>query len=156
MQKLFIIILLVLSFYSCKKDTATVSYSDCSRKTNDLTLVKGLIAGTYNWTKTYKIYFTFQDTLTPQNQGRTEQYRFDKNGTVSFWTNNQIQWTNNYEVDYEFKVSTYPLDSATIVIIKDKQTGQRTQFFRAFLCNDSAYFYNPYSSITVVNFYKRN
>lgn len=121
-----------------------------------MTLVKGLIAGTYDWTKTYRIYSTFKDTLTPQNQGTTEQYRFEKNGTVSFWTNNLIQWTNNYEVDYEFKVSTYPLDSATIVIIKDKQTGQRTQFFRAFLCNDSAYFYNPYSSITIVNFYKRN
>ena len=79
-----------------------------------------MIAGTYNWTKTYRYYFTFQDTLTPQNQGRTEQYSFDKNGTVSFFANHQIQWTNNYEVDYEYKVTSYPLDSATIIIIKDK------------------------------------
>ena len=154
-RTLFSISLLIL-MNTRKKDTPTISYTDCSKKTNEINLVKGLIAGTYNWTKTYRYYFTFQDTLTPQNQGRTEQYRFNKNGTVSFSTNNQIQWTNNYEVDYEFKVSTYPSDSATIVIIKDKQTGQRTQFFRAFLCNDTAYFYNPYSSILTVNFYKRN
>ena len=156
MKKTIFIISLLTFLYSCKKDTVTVSYPDCSKKTNEINLVKGLIAGNYDWVKTYMYHFTFRDTLTPQNQGYTLQYQFDKNGTVSFYKNNQIQWTNNYEVDYEFKVSTYPLDSNTIVIIKDKQTGQRTQFFRPYLCNDSAYFYNPYSSITVVNFYKRN
>lgn len=115
-----------------------------------------MIAGTYTWTHTFRYYFTFQDTLTPQNQGITQKYVFNKNGTVNFIENNQSQWTRNYEIDYEFKVTQYQPDSATVVIIKDRQTGQRTQFFRAFLCNDTAYFYNPYSSILTVNFYKRN
>ncbi len=78
------------------------------------------------------------------------------NGTVSFVENNQNQWTRNYEIDYEFKVTQYQLDSATVVIIKDPETGQRTQFFRPFMCSDTAYFYNPYSSILTVNFYKRD
>jgi hypothetical protein len=145
---------LLLAFASCKKEARP--NAECANKTNDMERVKELIAGTYNWTHTYRYYFTFQDTLTPFNQFRTEQYVFGKDGKVRFSKNNQTQWIRNYEIDYEFEVSQYPLDSATVVIIKDPQTGQRTQFFRPYLCTDSARFYNPYSSITVFNFYKRN
>jgi hypothetical protein len=152
--KTLLTVSLLFIFDACKKDN--ISYADCSHKTNDIGNVKAMIAGTYTWTHTYRYYFTFQDTLTPQNQGRSEKYVFSKNGTVRFIENNQNQWTRNYEIDYEFKVTQYQLDSATVVIIKDPQTGQRTQFFRPYLCNDSAKFFNPYSSITVVNFYKRN
>lgn len=154
MTKYLIAIFLLSVFAACKKDS--FSYADCSLKTNDISNVKALITGTYTWTHTFRYNYTFQDTLTPQNQGRSEKYVFNKNGTVSFVENNQILWTRNFEIDYEFKVTQYQPDSATIVIIKDPQTGQRTQFFRPFLCNDTAYFYNPYSSILTVNFYKRN
>ena len=154
MTRTVLTFILLLNLSACEKDN--FSYSDCSHKTNDISNVKAMIAGTYNWTHTYRYYFTFQDTLTPENQGKSEKYVFNKNGTVSFFENNQTQWTRNYEIDYEFKVTQYQLDSATIVIIKDPQTGQRTQFFRPYLCNDSARFFNPYSSVTVVNFYKRN
>ena len=154
MTKYLIAIFLLSVFAACKKDS--FSYADCSLKTNDISNVKALITGTYTWTHTFRYYYTFQDTLTPQNQGRSEKYVFNKNGTVSFVENNQILWTRNFEIDYEFKVTQYQPDSATIVIIKDPQTGQRTQIFRPFLCNDTAYFYNPYSSILTVNFYKRN
>lgn len=115
-----------------------------------------MIAGTYTWTQTYRYYSTFQDTLTPQNQGITQKYVFSKNGTVSFIENNLSLWTRYYEIDYEFKVTQYQPDSATVVIITDPQTGQRTAFFRPYLCNDSARFFNPYSSITLVNYYKRD
>lgn len=154
MTKYLIAIFLLSVFAACKKDS--FSYADCSLKANDISNVKALITGTYTWRHTFRYYYTFQDTLTPQNQGRSEKYVFNKNGTVSFVENNQILWTRNFEIDYEFKVTQYQPDSATIVIIKDPQTGQRTQFFRPFLCNDTAYFYNPYSSILTVNFYKRN
>jgi len=152
--RIFLVIPLLFTLSACKKDT--FSYADCSRKTNDIANVKAMIAGTYTWTHTYRYYFTFQDTLTPQSQGRSEKYVFNKNGTVSFMENNQTQWIGNYEIDYEFKVTQYQLDSATIVIIKDPQTGQRIQFFRPYLCDDSARFFNPYFSITEVKFYKRN
>jgi hypothetical protein len=152
--RIFIAFFLFLSFSACKK--GNVFYADCSNKTNGINKVKAMITGTYTWTHTYRYYFTFQDTLTPQNEQRTEKYVFNKNGKVSFIKNNQTQWTRNYEIDYEFKVTQYLPDSATIVIIKDPQTGQRTQFFRPYLCNDSARFFNPYSSVTIVNFYKRN
>ena len=154
MIRILLAVSLLFTFSACTKDN--FSHADCSKKTNEITKVKAMIAGTYTWTHTYRYYFTFQDTLTPQNQGRTEEYVFNSNGTVSFIENNQEQWTRNYDIDYEFKVTQYQPDSATIVIIKDPQTGQRTQFFRPHLCNDSARFYNPYFFMTIFNFYKRN
>ncbi len=154
MTRVLSAISLLFIIIACKKDS--ISYTDCSNKTNDITKVKAMITGTYTWTQTYRFYFTFQDTLTPQNQGITQKYVFNKNGTVNFFENNQSQWTRSYEIDYEFKVTQYQPDSATVIIIKDPQTGQRTQLFRPYLCNDSARFFNPYSSITVVNYYKRN
>lgn len=152
--KLLLVVSFLFTFGACKKDN--FSYADCSKKTNEIAEVKAMMAGTYTWTHSYRYYFTFQDTLTPQNQGKTETYVFNKNGAVSFLENNQVQWTRGYEIDYEFKVTQYPADSATVVIIKDPETGQRTQFFRPYLCDDSARFFNPYSSILVAKFYKRN
>jgi hypothetical protein len=152
-SRIYIVVLVLLTFYACKKDGLQ---RDCSSKTNDINKVKRMMAGTYTWTHSYRYYFTFQDTLTPQSQGRSEKYVFEKNGKVSFIENDQKKWTRHYEIDYEFKVTRYQPDSATVVIIKDPLTGQRTQFFRPYLCIDSARFFNPYTSITVINFYKRN
>ena len=95
-------------------------------------------------------------TETPTTTGVNYKYVFNKNATVDYFENNTLKSSDNYVIDYEFKVTTYPLDSATIVIIKDKQTGQRKDFFRPWLCNDSARFYNPYNSIDIQRYFKRN
>ena len=153
MRLILLLLILTAITVSCKKETLI----DCSAKTNDMEKVRQFISGTYNWVySTVWIMGNAPYTETPTSTGIIYKYVFKENGTVDYHENNALKSTDNYIIDYEFKVSTYPRDSATIVIIKDKQTGQRKEFFRPWLCNDSARFYNPYNSIDVQRYFKRN
>jgi len=166
-MKLSFLILFLISLVGCKKDKndmndlnlpIAIKYPtmSCLRKTNNIDTVKTMIVGTYDWAYTfYRPWRQVAQIWTPQNKGLTYRYIFKPNEEVEYYENNKLQWTNNYVVDYEFKVSTYQLDSATMVIINDKTSGQRMQYFRAYLCNDSARFFNPYSSIDVVRYFGR-
>lgn len=152
--KLLFFILVVFTF-SCKKET--IPSIECSKKTNTIENVKLLLVGTYNWVYT-TVHMLGNPTFTetPATTGLNYKYIFKKDGTVDYYENGDLKSTDIYIIDYEFKVTTYPSDSATIVIIKDKQTGQRKEFFRPWLCNDSARFYNPYNSIDNQRYFKRN
>ena len=145
---------IILLLISCNKNE--LPKIDCSAKTNQITDVKKLIAGTYNWVYTRVTYFTFDTIDTPLKAKFSYKYVFKSNGQVDYFHNDTLIWSNNYVIDYEFKVTTYPLDSSTIVIINDKQTGQRKEFFRPYLCNDSARFYNPFNSIDYQLYFKRD
>jgi hypothetical protein len=151
------LLLTAIAFFACKKekqiDTIHVS---CNQRTTQLEKVKQLIAGSYNWAYTVVIARGADTKVeTPGNTGSTQLYVFDTDGTVKYFQNNKLIWDRNYEVDYELRISKYYLDSAAFVIIKDKATQQRKEYFRAYLCNDSALFYNPYSSIDVIKNFKR-
>jgi len=153
MRLILLLLILLVITVSCKKETLI----DCAAKTNDIEKVRQFISGTYSWVySTVWIRGNAPITETPASTGITYKYVFKENGTVDYHENNALKSTDNYIIDYEFKVSTYPRDSATVVIIKDKQTGQRKEFFRPWLCNDSARFYNPYNSIDVQRYFKRN
>lgn len=163
-MRLIFSILILIGLLSCKKDKnetnlpKAVKYPalSCLRKTNQIDTVKTMIIGTYDWAYTfYRPWRQEAQIWTPQNQGLTYRYVFKPNSEVDYYEDNKLQWTNSFVVDYEFKVSTYQLDSATIVVISDKTTGQRMQYFRTYLCNDSARFYNPYSSIDIVRYFAR-
>ena len=163
-MRLFLFISILIGLAACKKDSyetnlpTAIKYPamSCLRKTNQIDTVKTMIVGTYDWAYTfYKPWRQEAQIWTPQNQGLTYRYIFKPNAEVEYYENQKLQWTNNYIVDYEFKVSTNPLDSATIVIINDKTSGQRMQYFRSYICNDSTIFYNPYSSIDVVRYFRR-
>ena len=163
-MRLSFLILILISLASCRKEgnetklPTAIKYPSmsCLRKTNQIDTVKAMIVGTYDWAYTsYRPYRQEAQIWTPQNQGLTYRYVFKPNAEVDYYENNRLQWTNNYTVDYEFKVSTYQLDSATMVIIYDKTSGQRVQYFRAYLCNDSAILYNPYSSVDIVRYFGR-
>jgi len=147
---------IVIAFtFSCKKEIAIDVI--CSAKTNDIEKVSSLLPGTYTWTYTIvRMMGNPTFTETPSNTGLLYKYVFNKKGTVDYYESDILKLSDNYVIDYEFKVTTYPSDSATIVIIKDKQTGQRKEFFRPWLCNDSARFYNPYNSIDRQRYFKRN
>lgn len=119
-------------------------------------IAKKLLTGTYSWAYTIITYQIGSSIQTPANTGLNYKYVFDKNGIVYYYENDTLKSTGNYVIDYEFKVTTYPSDSATIVIINDNQTNQRKEFFRPYLCNDSALFYNPYNSIDSKRYFKRN
>ena len=142
-------------FFACKKDNAPKV--SCSEKSNSIEMVRKLLPGSYNWAYSIVTYLGSGSFLeTPSNTEISYKYVFDKNGTVHYYENDSLKSHDTYIVDYEFKVSTYPSDSATIIIINDAQTGQRKSFFRPYLCNDSALFYNPYNSIDSKRYFKRN
>lgn len=151
----FIFFILLTFAFSCKKE-ATPDIN-CATKTNDIEYVRLLLNGTYNWTYTIvRMMGNPTFTETPTTTGVNYKYIFNGNGTVDYYENNALKSSDNYVIDYEFKVTAYPSDSATIIIIKDKQTGQRKEFFRPWLCTDSALFYNPYNSIDRQRYFKRN
>ena len=115
------------------------------------------MSGTYTWAYSIVRYLGSPPFIeTPASTGKNYMYVFHKNGTVDYFENSALKASYSYVVDYEFTVTNYPKDSATNVIIKDKQTGVRTEWFRPWLCNDSARFYNPYYSIDVQRYFKRN
>ena len=159
-----IVVLFIAILLSCKKETndtvspTALKYLELSgrRKTNNIDTVKAMIVGTYDWSYTfYRIWRASPEIWTPENKRLTYRYVFKSNAEVDYYENQQFLWTNKYVIDYELKVSTYQLDSSAGVIINDKITGQRKEYFRAYLCNDSAMFYNPYSSIDIVRYYGR-
>ena len=153
MRLIFLLLILLAVTFSCKKEISI----NCSAKTNNIEDIKQLISGTYTWAySTVWIMGNPPFTETPASTGRSYKYVFNKNGTVNYYEDNALKSNDYYVIDYEFKVSAFPSDSATIVIIKDNQTGQRKEFFRPWLCNDSARFYNPYSSFDVQRYFKRN
>lgn len=155
MRLLFLLFILLIFAFSCKKEKIT--NINCSTKTNDIETVKLLLNGSYTWVyTTVRMMGNPTFTETPTTTGLNYKYVFKKNATVDYYENNVLKSSDNYVINYEYKVTSYPSDSATIVIIKDKQTGQRKEFFRPWLCNDSARFYNPYNSIDYQRYFKRN
>lgn len=149
------LIIFSIIFIACKKDiTPNVS---CSEKSNSIEIARKLLPGSYSWAYSIVTYLGGGSFIeTPSSTELNYRYVFTKNGMVNFYENDTLKATDVYNIDYEFKVTTYPSDSATIVIIKDKQTGLRKSFFRTYLCNDSSLFYNPYSSIDSKRYFKRN
>ncbi|MEJ7822211.1 MAG: hypothetical protein WKF85_07815 [Chitinophagaceae bacterium] len=155
MRLILLFFFIVIFIFSCKKEPAL--NINCSTKTNSIDNVRQLMPGSYNWSYTIvRMMGNPTFTETPLTTGLNYKYTFYRNGTVDYYENNILKSNDNYVIDYEFKVTTYHLDSATIVIIKDKQTGQRKEFFRPWLCNDSARFYNPYNSIDRQRYFRRN
>ena len=155
MRLIFSLLIFVTVTFSCKKEI--LPHINCSAKINDIENVRLLISGTYNWAyTTVRMMGNPTFTETPTTTGLNYKYIFNENGTVDYYENNALKSTNNYVIDFEFKITSFPSDSATIIIIKDKQTGQRKEFFRPWLCNDSARFYNPYNSIDKQRYFKRN
>ena len=155
MRLIFSLLIFVTVTFSCKKEI--LPHINCSAKINDIENVRLLISGTYNWAyTTVRMMGNPTFTETPTTTGLNYKYIFNENGTVDYYENNALKSTNNYVIDFEFKITSFHSDSATIIIIKDKQTGQRKDFFRPWLCNDSARFYNPYNSIDRQRYFRRN
>jgi len=155
MKPIFLLLVLVAVMHSCKKETLPAI--NCSTKTNDIVNARLLISGTYTWAYTIvRMRGNPVFTESPATTGQSFRYVFNKNGTVDYYESNALKSSDYYVIDYEYTITGFPSDSATIVIIKDKQTGQRKEFFRPWLCNDSAQFYNPYNSIDRQLYFKRN
>jgi hypothetical protein len=160
-MKIFIVItasvsvMISMFLYACKKEI--LPSVSCSDKTNSIELVRQLLPGSYSWAYSVVTYYGNNSFIeTPSTTGVRYKYTFNQNGTVYYYENDTLKSTDSYLIDYEFRVTTYSSDSATIIIINDKQSGQRKEFFRPYLCNDSALFYNPYNSVDYKRYLKRN
>ncbi len=147
--KVFSLFLTCFCFFACYK--TPIKHPDaiivnCERKTNQVDSVRQLITGTYKWvyTEVRDRGFPSDSLQTPSSIGIHRTYVFDENGKVRYFENGHLQSTCNYQIDYEMKISTYTLDSMATVIATDPLTGKKIYNFRAYLCNDSALFYNPY------------
>jgi len=153
-NSILILASVLIIFLACKKETTPDI--PCSERTNSIEIVKKLLPGNYSWAYTVVTFQGGSSVQTPTTTGLNYKYIFENDGNVLYYENNTLKSTDTYIVDYEFKITTYPSDSSTIVIIKDKQSGTRKDFFRAYLCNDSSLFYNPYSSNDYKRYFKRN
>jgi hypothetical protein len=150
----FCLLIVVTAITACRKDE--LPYISCSEKSNSIDIAGKYMAGTYNWVYTRITYPGGGGVETPASTGLNIKYVFKSNGKVDYYENSVLKSVDNYAIAYEFTVSAFPSDSATIVVINDKQTGQRKEFFRTYLCSDSAMFFNPYSSIDFRRYYRRN
>ena len=155
MSNILYLIIFSIIFMACAKEK--FPNISCSAKSNSIEIVKKLLPGSYSWAYTVATYQLGGSKVeTPLTRGLNYRYVFQKNGLVKFFENGKLKSTDVYKIDYEFKVTTYPSDSAVIVIISNTRSGQRKSFFRPYLCNDSALFYNPYNSIDFKDYFKRN
>ncbi len=149
------IIIIMILFFACKKEN--LPNISCNEKSNAIDLVRKLLPGSYSWAYTKETFPSGNSRIeTPASTGNNFKYVFYKNEKLYYYKNNVLQSIDSYIIDYEFKLTTYPLDSATVVIIYDSQTGLRKNYFRPYLCTDSSLFYNPYSSFNFKSYYKRN
>lgn len=151
--KLYVTALMVI-FFACKKES--VQIISCNEKSNTIDIVKKLLPANYTWAYTIVTFQGSSTIETPASTGINYKYVLGKDGKVSYYENNMLKSIDTYIIDYEYKVTTFPSDSATIVIINDSQTGLRKEFFRPYLCNDSSLFYNPYNSIDFKRYFRRN
>ena len=155
MKYKYCLVIIMILAVGCKKDS-TLNVA-CSAKTNDIDKVRILLPGTYVWTHSRVWIMGNNPSIeTPLTTGMRYTYVFDRKGFVRYFENEVLKSHDKYVIDYEFKVSAYPSDSATIVIIQDKQNGQRKEFFRPWLCKDSARFFNPYSSFDIQRYFVRD
>ena len=155
---LTLVALLAITFYACKKERDPITIA-CNKRTNKVEEVKQLIAGKYEWVYTKVVVWgTTTTPQTPASTGSTHQYVFDNSGTVKYFENQKLVWDRMYEVDFRFRVYPADKDSSAFIVIKDKETLARKESFMAYLCNDSALFYNPYflSDIDLLKNYKRH
>jgi hypothetical protein len=129
---------------------------DCTRRTNNKDTVSMMIQGTYEWAYTRSYQWRGPSlVLMPVIDG-TKRYVFKPDQKVEYYENGRRKWTYDYMVDFESAVTLYPLDSSTVVIIRN-ESGQRHEFFRVQMCNDSAQFYCPipYGEIDAFHNYHR-
>lgn len=145
---------ILFTLFACKKESDL--NITCNEKTNSLDIARKFLSATYTWAYTKVSFQGGSNIETPISTGKSYKYIFNKNGKVYYFENDTIKSIDNFVIDYEFKATTFPSDSATIVIISDIQTGQYKYFFRPYLCTDSALFYNPYNSINQKRYFKRN
>ena len=154
-SKLSYLLLALTILLACKKEN--LPNISCNEKSNAIDVVRKLLPGSYYWVSTKNSFLGgYTDIATPATTGNNYKYIFSKKGKLSYYENNVLKSIDTYTIDYLFKLTAYPSDSATIIFINDSQTGQRKSVITPYLCPDSALFSNPSTSFESLRYFKRN
>lgn len=135
-SKIFILSLFFTN--ACKKEE--IPAINCSSPTTDIAKSKSIIIG--KWTWTYEKYLDRQSQTyiikNPQTEGFTRQYEFLQNNDVKIFKNQSLIETANYDVTTLNVVTGSDMDKErTILLFKNKSTGQRIDFAPIVICNDT-------------------
>lgn len=123
---------------SCKKEK--IPTIECSSPTSDISKTKSIIVGSWTWAyEKYRDRFSQNYIIkTPQTEGYTRQYDFLKNSDVKIYKNNNLIETAIYEITTLNVVTGSDMDKErTILLLKNKSTGQRFDFVPIQICNDT-------------------
>jgi hypothetical protein len=138
-QKIIHLILLFSCFLGgCKK--SNIPQINCNTPTEDITIARHLILGQWDW-----IYESYYDRFAqmviiknPITEGKTRQYHFHENGLVYIFQNDTFVRKESFEITTLNIVTGSEMDSRrTIVLFKNIQTQQRTDFAPMRICNDT-------------------
>ena len=135
-SKIFILSL----FLSAACNKGKIPVINCSSPTSDIAKSKSVIIG--KWTWAYEKYLDrFSQTYiirNPQTEGFTRQYEFLDNGDVKIFKNQNLIETALYDVTTLNVVTGSDMDKErTILLLKNKSTGQRIDFAPTVICNDT-------------------
>jgi hypothetical protein len=135
----FIISLFLFGFLgnSCKKELPSV---DCNNPTTEISQIRSIIVGRWTWAyEKYRDRFSQTYIIkTPQTEGETRLYVFTKDNDVREYKNNSLMSVEIYDVTTLDVVTGFDIDKEkTILLFKDKTTGQRTDFAPVQVCNDT-------------------
>jgi len=136
----FIKIFILLSFLlaSCKKEN--MPFVECNNPTSEIAKTKSIIVGDWTWA-----YEKYRDRAsqsyiikTPQTEGFTRQYNFLENSEVKIYRNSSLIEIAIYEITTLNVVTGSDMDKErTILLFKNKSTGQRLDFAPVQICNDT-------------------
>lgn len=154
-------IIFILSLFSttaCKKEN--ILGINCRNPTSDISESKSIIIGKWEWA--YEKYLDrFSQAYSirnPQTEGFTRQYEFLKNNNVKIFKNQNLIETAIYEVTTLNVVTGSDMDSeTTILLFKNKSTGQRIDFAPMVVCNDTLTLnYHAYSDMKGQEKWRKN
>ena len=153
--------LLFLLAMACKKDPPPpLPDVNCNRPTNDLTLSRQLIVGTWQWSKTVH-FFDHDQVITPDSTGNNVRLVFRTDGIVEHHFNGRLNDTSSYEIDI-MKKYTWNQGDTTLNLLFIRHLNSKASYpymqiiVPIRVCNDSLYLkYESFAFHTGDNYFYR-
>ena len=131
------LIILVFLLSACKKHTLQYNIS-CNNPTNNIDISYQLIRGNWTWVSEYYVQ-PFTGNIfyrTPISEGYTKQI-LASNSTFEYLKNGRFEQRYHYEFVIEKTLTNYPDDTTNVLVFKNFETGQSTNYVHYKICNDT-------------------
>ncbi|TAE07470.1 MAG: hypothetical protein EAY72_14070 [Bacteroidetes bacterium] len=141
------IIIFIFLFSACKKNQ--ISYDvPCDRPTNDITISRSIIIGTWEWVSELRQgRATGLTLITPQTEGYTRQLHVDTE-KLEFFRNDTMVEKYRYDFVVMSSLTNFYGDSVNVLTFLQFDTGLRQNRTYFKICNDTLELhYQMYSSI---------